>query len=78
VDGVIFFEVAMTCVVAVIAGTIGSLLALLATSRIMSGTMDLVHSGWWVVAALVGSVMVGSTLGATIHRPYSWNTTISD
>jgi len=26
----------------------------------------------------VGSVMVGSTLGATIHRPYSWNTTISD
>lgn len=68
----------MTCVVAVIAGTIGSLLALLATSRIMSGTMDLVHSGWWVVAALVGSVMVGSTLGATIHRPYSWNTTISD
>ena len=78
VDGVIFFEVAMTCVVAVIAGTIGSLLALLATSRIMSGTMDLVHSGWWVLAALAGSVMVGSTLGATIHRPYSWNTTISD
>ena len=78
VDSVIFFEVAMTCVVAVVAGIVGSLLALLATSRIMPGTMDLVHGGWWVLAALAGSVMVGSVIGAAIHRPYSWNTTISD
>ena len=78
VDSVIFFEVAMTCVVAVVAGIVGSLLALLATSRIMPGTMELVHGGWWVLAALAGSVMVGSVIGAAIHRPYSWNTTISD
>lgn len=31
-----------------------------------------------VLCALAGSVMVGSALGSTIHRPYSWNTTISD
>ncbi|AOH46101.1 hypothetical protein E5345_00865 [Propionibacterium sp. NM47_B9-13] len=78
VDGVIFFQVAMSCVVAVVAGIMGSLLALLATSRVMSGTMDLAHSGWWVLGALTGAVIVGSVIGATIHRPYSWNTTISD
>lgn len=68
----------MSCVVAVVAGIMGSLLALLATSRVMSGTMDLAHSGWWVLGALTGAVIVGSVIGATIHRPYSWNTTISD